>query len=360
MKNFKLSAIFCTILTVILLSCSNEDKLSTSSESDQQITLENGELKFSSIESYENLLALGALTTESLSNKLGPNYSSFTSLHKKLSKKLKNYKSFSLKESSPILNILNNDKMVTIGTWTFLINLDKELVAVVDSKNKEYKTFLKEMDISKPNIKWFSTEDDVLSLLEENSNGTLNTKMVQQKLNKQGIQSSLIVNKNTQLSDCIFFGGLDNTTNILKDKKIYLSEAQCGSGFDCKRWLADAKHVYQKAGIYFSLQSKIKYRGDVPCVNNAPYAINTNLTLNVNYSYERRRRFKKNIKRNGTKIDASFSNELSYRPHEGSRSLKKYSLKTTFTYIRKDNCAEDYGCYVSPNPVTIILPEIKN
>ncbi len=373
------------LLTTFYISC-NKDKEEIPFDSPSSaVSIENGELKFSSIEDYENMLENGDLTSNKLTTNLGSLYSSFTSLHSKIKKSelsdvsKQAYFGLEAEEESPILNILNDKEMVTIGNWTLMIDMVNEVIGVVDIDNQYLKSLLKSKDFRNSNILWFGTEDDVLLLLEEGKKGTLTSNDIEKRVKSAKKRSENPFSKASTI--CSLNTRLDNTTNILKDKKIIISQASCGTGqtttiyipiydsqgnitgyrpeqvTDCDKWIADAKHVYQKAGIYFSLQSKIKYRGNVNCNSAFPSAVKTRLTANVRYSYERRRRFKKNEKKSGTKNDSKYTNEVNIRSYEGSRSLKKYELNTTFTYERKDDCYQ--FCSVPNKTVTIKMPQIK-
>ncbi|UZO80548.1 hypothetical protein NBT05_16580 [Aquimarina sp. ERC-38] len=386
MKNSNLNFLIFLFCITVFISCEKEEN-DIIINPKEAITVQDGELHFSSIEAYENMIEHNLLTKENLENSLGDSYQKFTSLDNKLKRVTKNKEEkhslygFDSDQESPIFNILNQNDMITIGEWTFMIDFANEVVGVIDARKTFLKSALKNKDYNSDSVLWFSTEDDVLLLLEAGNRGTLTSVGVKKKVANH--KAALEENMTKMSAICNLNTDIDSSTNALKDKKTVFSEAQCGSGtvttvqipifdqdgnitgyrtetiVDCKRWLADAKHVYQKAGIYFSLQSKIKYRGNVSCFSNAPSAINTQLTARVNYTYKRRKRFRrKKEEKSGSKSDASFNNELSIRSYEGSRSLKTYTLNTTFTYERKDNCSD--FCTVSNNVVTIVMPEIAD
>ena len=363
MKQNKLNLLITLMVISILSSCNKDDQQENSQSINDQLSLEGKQLVFNSVESYESLLDGGKLSSDVLGANLG--YSNFESFGKKL---LNNgldadYKrlvyGFDAEVDSPIFNILNSEEMVTIGDWVIMVDMAKEIVGVTNSNNPALVRSIKAKDYSNSEIFWFNTSDDVLLLLEEGSKGTLDQNNMSLKLAKAKQKKELALSEiNKTLGDCLS-EGLDSSTNLLKDKKVFKSEANCVTPDECKKWIADAKHVYQKAGIYFSLQSKIKYRGNVPCVSNSPYAINTDLTIDVSYYYERRRRFRSNEKKSGTDDRKVYDNELNSRSYEGSRSLKHYRLNSTFTYRRKDNCAS-FGCNVPDPVVKIVLPQIAD
>ena len=339
-------------MATLYFSCNTEDDRAIIEIPEQSISIQNGMLKFASIEDYEDMLSNDLLSSDNLENSV-QSYTAFNSLYKEaekrsaISSKSNEVEQKFLTQDAPILNVLNKDGMLTIGKWTILIDLNHGIVGVTSTNSNV--AALKSKDFTNPNIRWFGTEDDVLSLLEDNTESTLTIASLSERMD---MISEPVNHVSRRTTDCVIGESLDSSTFFLKDI--------CDSGLDCKRWLADAKHVYQKAGIYFSLQSKIKYRGNVGCSANDPRAISTRLTANVSYSYERRRRFRKNEKKSGSKSDNTFSNELNIRSYEGSRSLKKYELNTTFTYERKDDCLTDSQCVTSNPRVTIVMPRIKN
>ncbi|WP_299716469.1 hypothetical protein [uncultured Tenacibaculum sp.] len=347
-------------MATLYFSCNTEDDGEVIEVPQQSISIQNGMLKFASIKDYEDMLSNDLLSSDNLENSV-QSYTAFNSLHKEaekrsaISSKSNEVEQKFLTQDAPILNVLNKDGMLTIGKWTLLIDLNHGIVGVTSTNSNV--AALKSKDFTNPNLRWFGTEDDVLSLLEDNTDSTLTIASLSERMD---MISEPVNHVSRRTTDCVIGESLDSSTFFLKDKKVIKSEVICDSGFDCKRWLADAKHVYQKAGIYFSLQSKIKYRGNVGCSDNDPRAISTRLTANVSYSYERRRRFRKNEKKSGSKSDSTFSNELNIRSYEGSRSLKKYELNTTFTYERKDDCLTDSQCATSNPRVTIVMPRIKN
>lgn len=363
MNKKQINFLVLLIMSILCFSCNDETILNEESIK-SSLQLSNGELKFSSIEAYESLVDQDMLSTNELIKVLGTAYTtSFTSLQVKqeqdtFNKKEKSNSVLNLDEVSPVLNILNilNEKgIVVIGKWTLSIDLIHGIIGVTESKDSGVKQALVNKDFNNSKIRWFGTEDEVLSLLEEDKESTLTIKDLSERmvLSKKNRDKAILY----RMNECQVDQDLDGTTNFLKDKKVIISEANCGEGENCKRWLADAKHVYQKAGIYFSLQSKIKYRGNVSCSATDLRPINTRLSVNVRYSYERRRRFKKNEKKSGTKNDSSFSNELNIKTYSGTRSLKKYRLNTTFTYERKDDCVA--SCPASSRIITIVMPQIN-
>ncbi|MFD2188791.1 hypothetical protein [Aquimarina celericrescens] len=327
------------------------------------VVIRDNQLVFSSVEVFESMIENDQVTTSHLNSILNQNYNNFNSLYKKLNNEAENLYynqtvyGFDNEEESPILNILNENEMVTIGDWVFKVDLTHQIVGVTWQGNQNVFDALSISDFNEDRIYWFGTEDDVLLLLEEGSEGTLNREQLEDRINKAIQRTQQITTK----SYCSFNNRQDSSTNFLKDKKIIISTVQCGdSANDCIRYEADMKHVYQKAGIYFSLQSKIKYRsgGSPQCAYGTPGATKTTLSTVVSYYYERRRRFRRNEKKSGSLNDYQLhDNRSKVRSYRGTRSLKHYRLNTTFTYRRRDACVSICG----PGPqVTVAMPQIAD
>ena len=78
------------------------------------------------------------------------------------------------------------------------------------------------------------------------------------------------------------------------------------------------KHVYQKAGVYYSLQCKIKRTDNVA----------VDLKLDVSYKYKP----KNHSEVTGSISLGAFSRELNFRPYQGTRCLVSFTLNTTAYY----------------------------
>lgn len=78
------------------------------------------------------------------------------------------------------------------------------------------------------------------------------------------------------------------------------------------------KHVYQKAGVYYSLQCKIKRTDNV----------DVDLKLAVSYKYKPKNRSQVT----GSISLAAFGREINFRPYQGTRCLVSFALNTTAYY----------------------------
>lgn len=125
--------------------------------------------------------------------------------------------------------ILNTDKIVKISPHLFKVDLINEQVLVLDEANEGDYPDLTASNLANPNIIVFSTEDDVLSLLDQGSTGGIqnNTWFLEKGLNLNGCQD-------------------DYATND-KDKDV---------GNKDKRHRTKGDVAYQTGGIYFSLKAE--------------------------------------------------------------------------------------------------------
>lgn len=350
------NAIYLSCCALLIVSCSKEEgQVDLHEDQKANVEVKDDLLSFKTFEDYDKAL--------SERGEFVARFSSFNSISKNLSKETTaNQKR---QEDIPadyedygILDLLNEDGMIKIGEFTFKLDFVKEVVAAVSGEDETVLELLKNEDYQNEGIMLFSFNDDVLTLLEEGSSGTITKRELESGRYKDG--ETDIANKMNDF--CSISGPV--LTESAWDKKTVQERVECtdASG-NCKFWLADAKHTYQATGIYYSLQSKIKYRGDVPCANNAPYARNTYLYYSVFYEYERRRRFQSPEYESGTASDFNNSaNEISYRAYEGSRSLESFTLNTTYRYDRADYCLSYVSCEGDPtNAVrrTITMPTIS-
>ncbi len=120
--------------------------------------------------------------------------------------------------------ILNRDKIVKIGNYLIKVDLHTETVLVLESKHREQYKDLAESNMTNENIMTFSTDDEVLTLLEQGATGSVNSRL-------------------SGLCD-------DPAADPGKERE-YVS-------YDGSKRRYKAKMAYQRAGIYFSLITKIK------------------------------------------------------------------------------------------------------
>jgi hypothetical protein len=194
-----------------------------------------------------------------------------------------------------LASILNEDGLIVIGDYYFRINMNSEKVFVLPLKNESELDDLKQENIANQNILIFSTNDDVLPLLAEGNKGTINGR--------------------SQL----FCG--DSGANSGKDDGFVYEPF-----YDDYR--QDDKVVYQKAGVYFSLQAKTKMQ----------YKNLLGLWVDAGITYGQKLRYYviyepkcKGVTENTeTKEDNDPSNELNHRAYESTRGLHKYRYEAEF------------------------------
>ena len=187
-----------------------------------------------------------------------------------------------------LAEILNENKIVKIGNHIIKVDLHTEQVLVLNSKyNSEYSDLVSN-NFDNEHIMVFSTEDEVLTLLEEGSGGTINAR---------------------ELSCSAQWAGGDPITR------------HPARG---RRHRLKAKLTYQKAGIYFSLLAKGKtqkrrfrvwwrdYGGRCTIYYNCKFGVR------CGYSYNR------------VSSQGSSRGEANFRPHESWNALEYYYLLGQF------------------------------
>lgn len=199
-------------------------------------------------------------------------------------------------ESNEFLSsLLNEDGLIEIGDHYFKVNLSSERVYVLSNQFESEIADLKEENTDNKNILVFSTNDDVLYLIDEGSKGTINGR------------SQLFCRESNANGD--------------KD-----DEFSYDLGDDLRQ---DNKVVYQSVGIYFSLQAKTKmqYKNILGLWVDAGV---TCCTQKIEYYVKYEPKCKGVTERSGTKEDDGNSNELNYRPYESTRGLHKYRYEARF------------------------------
>ena len=136
-------------------------------------------------------------------------------------------------EGSLILDILDEEKTVVIGERLFYLDFAKKLVAVTEDFS--LRPSLIEGDYDSDLVYLFSFEDEVISLLEEGSTGTILSKKRADLENRR----IAAVGTNCDWDECRYVEDVPGTAGM--DYRI------------------EAKHVYQSSGIYFKLFSQGKH-----------------------------------------------------------------------------------------------------
>lgn len=154
---------------------------------------------------------------------------------------------------------------------------------------------LKAENTDNKNILVFSTNDDVLYLMDEGSKGTINGR--------------------SQLF-CGESNAKGNKDESFVPEPFYDDYRQ------------DNKVVYQSVGIYFSLQAKTKMQYK----NLLGLWVDAGITCcqKIQYYVKYEPKCKGVTERSGTKEDDGNSNELNYRPYESTTGLHKYRYEAAF------------------------------
>ena len=233
---------------------------------------------FNSVETYDN----------TISNLSDPNtLKSIEQINKNSLKSLKKSDKQDDLYDDFLPTILNEDKIVQIGKWIIKVDIQNEKVFVLSEENEKFYNDLKE-NINNKNIYVFSTEDDVLDLLEEGVKGTI---------------------KDGQLKrwGCSAVG----RRNKWKRYNYFAPETEI-------------QVRYHRAGIYYSLFAAAQYYGGQPTGSQATY-----FSMKINYSYKKCG----NRKGSGNKSISRrllTNSKYRYRVYSGGRRLKKLNLTTNF------------------------------
>jgi hypothetical protein len=214
-------------------------------------------------------------------------------------------KELELVESNDFIStLLNANGMISIGDYYFKINLGTERALVLAKEHAQELADLENENLENENIMVFSTSDDVLDLLEAGvTNGT---------------------NGRTQLC---FEGGADQKED--KEDRNYCAN----------RVRMDNKVVYQKLGIYFSLQAKSKVYLWFDGNWISPDAPSQEIVYYVKFEPK----CSGVTENSGTRYDGWSDNEMSYRPYERSTGLHKYFYQARFKIGFANTCGDFYS-----------------
>jgi hypothetical protein len=289
------------------------------------VSITNGMVKFTTIASYGDFLSQvtdNDLAKSIIKNLANTSRSSFQSLADSMEAAKTATDEFLL-----IHYLLNQDGMIIIGDWIIKVDIDNKRAGVLNIGNINYIDQLKNDNFYFDGIKWFTTEDEVLSLLTENPNtpGTLN---LSQLVSKSYLSD---LNMESNQTDQI-----DDTRGILPNNAIY------DGGLDTYEWpfLAYSKniehenykyhmkHGYYAFAVYFDLSLKIERTHPLIVLYNVP-----KIGFYVDWFY-------KNKKHGGEYHDI---NTFWYPTHgvvfiiyHGFRHLRKITMYTTFYYQAPD------------------------
>ncbi len=271
-KLFGLIALVITIGAISFYSCSKEKNNHMQSNNvaatNELLSVKEGRLAFKTVAYYEetinNLSRLGDGKFDEWENKLG-----FQSMRKMIGEE----SCEKLGVVDPLLaTLLNKEGVIEIEGNIYQINLLNETVKVTSASTYAETSFLKAN-----NYTTYSTNDNVFEMLNDSNRGL----------------------------------GCSACAGKSKEKNEYLFEGVT----------VNYKVVYQKAGIYYSLQAKIKKDG---CANSS---CNFDIGLSGSVSYNQCG----GGGGSNTYVNGGSGREYSWRPYEGSRRLKQFSFYVSFS-----------------------------
>ena len=220
--------------------------------------------------------------------------------------------------------ILNEDNIVGIGSFLVKVDLENGRGLAIDAGEPDAYQVLLTDDLSAPGLIYFDSEqDDALEILEsiENGGGMEVYAKTQPRIGATAM---------TRPGARIAANGCSGASRYKCDDyriwdKIDRVNGEPGCIYDLYRM--DYKVVYQKAVIYFSLQSKQKSRKGCSSTNwifVPTYDAQLRLDGHVRY----RKRCGGEVVEN--RVLTTVDREQNWRPYESSRSLSHYDFAVTF------------------------------
>lgn len=206
--------------------------------------------------------------------------------------------------------LLNEDHIVAIANFLVKVDIENERTLAIDKNATDAYATLVNNDLKAPGLYIFSTEEDVIEVFEGVERGELNP------INYRDWLDGAMARK------CP--GAARHDRKFIEQWSEIKRESCEGSPADI--FGQDDKTVYQKAGIYFSLQSKIKSRWRCYYGNWAGPLYEADLKLKGYCKFKKRC----GAEQVRTRDDRHRGKELNWRPYEGSRSLSHYWFDVDF------------------------------
>ena len=234
--------------------------------------------------------------------------------------------------------ILNADKIVTIGSFYVKIDLQNQRVLAIQSNKLDSYNDLVNDNLRATGLLQFTMDDgNALEIMEgiEAGTGSINNykdRIVKISNNEvaeltmaSGPSENIITD---ELFSCANPGGQERKEN--QAWGLEFAESSCPSpGNNMARNMGDLKLVYQKVVVYFSLIAKEKCRR--VCVFGG--SVNTSPTISVDMFLSGTVTYKRcgwNDKSANYTSNFTNSNEKSWRPFESSRRLANYNFTVQF------------------------------
>ena len=211
--------------------------------------------------------------------------------------------------------VLNTDNILQIGNYLIKIDLVNDRGLIIAAKNENSYFSLVKNDLETPGMMVLAGDEDfALALLE-----SLENKVV----SPTGYKSFLDAER-----AC---AGAKRRTEKRADVWANAPAPSCGAPYILQFYM-DNKLVYQKAILYFSLQSKIISKEVCFDAGNAKITREVDLKLEGTVKYRKRCGPESNL--NADIYESYFGGnddgEASWRPYSGGRSLSHYDFSVQF------------------------------
>jgi hypothetical protein len=268
----------------------------------QNITIQNGVLKFSTLAVYQQY-ADNTLNQDDISS-LAASSSSLTTLAE-----LPNAEDDTLNPEF-IQTILNTDKIVQLGDFLVKIDLENHQALAIAANASNAYSILTANNTTASGVMVFSDEDDnAMDVLEAVQAGTISAQ-----------------NYATGFTDRCRRPGKQSAKQIIVWRTV-VGDNSVSCNNNTTAYAMDNKVVYQKAIFYFSLQSKV--RSLKGCTySNWIFVPTSNQPLKLIASAKYRVRCGGEV--NKTKEDVTVGTVLSWRGYQGSRGLSHFDFSAKF------------------------------
>jgi len=296
LKKFNIYKIFVMLFAIVTFyGCQQEDVLQEQSDLEISSDTKASFLSFDSKSDYEKVFSDNSII-ESKKSMQG-DFVSLKSTIESFDSENKNARSSQRLEDTLYADygilpqILNRDKIVKIGDYLIKVDLHTETVLVLESKHREQYGDLAESNMTNENIMTFSTDDEVLTLLEQGATGSVNSRLL------------------GWCEDPAAGPGRKKDHSCYSKKKRY-----------------KASVIYQRAGIYYSIIAKIKNQKKKWGV----WWSDGSGWLRIDYNFYGRVRCGTSYDENSY-IKEYYKRKAIYRPYEGTVRMEYYELNAYFT-----------------------------
>lgn len=326
------------IVLILALNACRQDETPQPNEGlsllSSEASVTRGILTFSSADFYTTLIESGdderKSTLVAELNQID-SYNSLKDRLNKMEKSVSNGRALTslevevIEDNDFLATILNEDGMIAIGEHYFKINFTDEIVYVLPVSFQDQLEDLRNENLSNGNIMVFSTSDDVLELLDE------------------GYTESPSSNGRTML-----LCGDRKASGKEKIKYFEYSDNTAGVNYRVK-----AKHVYQKAGVYFSLLTELKHMSRYQNVSSLTPWSPSNTEIYLEYYYKYKRRCRSGDSEGRSTRYTSWDNKLNRRHYESTRGLAKIWLESKYEFLARN--ADTGG-----STVQLLIPVVKD